>query len=544
MNKMLLLARVLLKTNFKFNKKTVAIGLIVVLSMMPLAGIVWGMVWGAYDIMASVGQQGLILWFAVSIVSLLTFFLGIFYIMGIFFYSDDIELLLPLPFKPWQILGAKLATVLIYEYLTQMVFFLPVLIAYGIKDKASVGYVIMGLAAYLIFPIIPLVFASLIDIFVIRSFRFVKNKDRMKTISGVMAMIIAIGFNLLMQNFTQAMTNPEDIMMIIQQGNNSVLGKAQDIFIVNKFMTLALTNHSDFLYSAANMLIAIAGAGIFLGIFLYLGDRLYLKSVVGLTEAASTKKTKATKANLYKSKNHLIAFCIKELKLLFRTPVYFLNCVLTNFLWPAFILIPIFTKGGEINQIRSVAAQLNNPNILRYAIAGVTSAALFISGTNMISSTAISREGKNLYVSKYLPVNYKAIINAKVMAGTIMGLAGILIGLTVVWILFSLPVYMVLMAFIISLPSAVFINYLGILLDLKFPKLNWDNEQKAVKQNINGVLIMFMSIAFGFLNFVPLFLLNLGYKEIFIGLFAFYSLFDILIFRIAAYRGSRWFDEL
>lgn len=544
MNKMLLLARVLLKTNFKFNKKTVAIGLIVVLSMMPLAGIVWGMVWGAYDIMASVGQQGLILWFAVSIVSLLTFFLGIFYIMGIFFYSDDIELLLPLPFKPWQILGAKLATVLIYEYLTQMVFFLPVLIAYGIKDKASVGYVIMGLTAYLIFPIIPLVFASLIDIFVIRSFRFVKNKDRMKTISGVMAMIIAIGFNLLMQNFTQAMTNPEDIMRIIQQGNNSVLGKAQDIFIVNKFMTLALTNHSDFLYSAANMLIAIAGAGIFLGIFLYLGDRLYLKSVVGLTEAASTKKTKATKANLYKSKNHLIAFCIKELKLLFRTPVYFLNCVLTNFLWPAFILIPIFTKGGEINQIRSVAAQLNNPNILRYAIAGVTSAALFISGTNMISSTAISREGKNLYVSKYLPVNYKAIINAKVMAGTIMGLAGILIGLTVVWILFSLPVYMVLMAFIISLPSAVFINYLGILLDLKFPKLNWDNEQKAVKQNINGVLIMFMSIAFGFLNFVPLFLLNLGYKEIFIGLFAFYSLFDILIYRIAAYRGSRWFDEL
>lgn len=544
MKKMLKLARVLLKTNLKFNKKTAGIGVIIALSMMPLAAIEWRMVREVYDIMAPVGQQGLILWLTVSMVSLLTFFLGIFYIMGAFFYSNDIELLLPLPFKSWQILGAKFATVLVYEYVTQLVFFLPVLIAYGIKDRANITYVIMGFVAYLIFPVVPLVFASLIDILVIRSFRFVKNKDRMKILSGVMAMIIAIGFNLLIQNFTQSMANPEDMMRIIEQGNNSVLSKAQDIFVVNRFMTLALTNHADFIYSVGNMLIAIAGAGIFLGIFLYLGDKLYLKSVVGLTEAASSRKTKASKANLYKRKSHLIAFCIKELKLLFRTPVYFLNCVLMNFLWPVFILIPIFTKGGEIEQLRSAVAQLSNPNALRYAVAGVASAAMFISGTNMISSTAISREGKNLYVSKYLPVNYKVIINAKVMSGTMMGLAGIIIGLAVVWILFSLPVNMVLMALMISLPSAVFINYLGILLDLKFPKLNWDNEQKAVKQNINGVLIMFMSIAFGFLNFLPILLLNQGYKEIFIGLFAFYGLLDILIYRIAAHQGSRWFDEL
>ena len=60
-----------------------------------------------------------------------------------------------------------------------------------------------------------------------------------------------------------------------------------------------------------------------------------------------------------------------------------------------------------------------------------------------------------------------------------MGIVGIVVGITVVWILFSLPLYMALMALLISLPCAVFINYLGILLDLKFPKLNWDNEQSG-----------------------------------------------------------------
>jgi len=544
MNKMFVLTRVLLKTSFKFNKKTMSLGLIIALSMMPLAAMVWGMVWKAYDVMTSVGQQGLILWFAISLISLLTFFLGIFYIIGVFFYSDDIELLLPLPLKPWQILGAKFATVLVYEYVTQLVFFLPVLIVYGIKDRANIVYFIMGLVTYLIFPVVPLVFASLIDTIAIRSLRFVKNKDRMKTISGVIAMFLAIGFNLLMQNYTKAMANPEDIMRIIEQGNNSVLGKVQDIFIVNRFMILALTNHGDFINSMVNMLMAVAGVGIFLGIFLYSGDRTYLKTVVGLNEAASSKRTKEAKASLFKRKSHVIAFCAKELKLLFRTPVYFLNCILTNLLWPAFILIPMFTKAGEISQLRNALGQLNNVNTLKYAIAGVVSAALFISGSNMISSTAISREGKNLYVSKYLPVNYKDIINAKVMAGIIIGFTGIVIGLTAVWILVSLPVYMVLMALIISLPSAIFINYVGVLLDLKFPKLNWDDEQKAVKQNINGVLIIFISVALGFINFVPLLLFNLGYKEILIGLFAFYILLDILIYRIAAYKGSRWLDEL
>ena len=34
-------------------------------------------------------------------------------------------------------------------------------------------------------------------------------------------------------------------------------------------------------------------------------------------------------------------------------------------------------------------------------------------------------------------------------------------------------------------------NYIGIMIDIKNPKLNWDNETAAVKQNLNGVFYMF-----------------------------------------------------
>lgn len=543
MNKMFMLTKVMLKTNIEFNKKTIALVAVVALSMIPLMFLVWQIVWQAYDAMASIGQQGLVLWLAVSMVSLITFIFGIFYIMGVFFYSNDIEILLPLPLKPWQILGAKFATVLAYEYITQLVFLLPVLAAYGIKERANITYIVLGLVAYFILPIVPLVFASIIDIFVMRSFRFVKNKDRMKILSGVIAMIIALGFNFLVQNIVQRQNTPEEMMRIIQQGNNSVLGKIQDVFVVNRFMTLALANYKDFLYSVGNMLVAMMGVGVFIAIFLYLGERFYLKSVVGLTQASS-RRTKTARGNLYKRKGRLLAFIIKELKMLYRTPVYFLNCVLMNFLWPVFILIPVFTKGGNIGELRSAIQYLSNPSIIKYAVAGVASAAIFISGSNMISSTAISREGKNFYVSRYLPVDYKTVINAKVISGIFMGFAGIVAGIAVVWVLFYLPVHMVLMSLLISLPCSVSINYLAILLDLKFPKLNWDDEQKAVKQNMNGVLIMFISMALGFLNFLLPLLMDLSFKETLLSIIIFYLIADILIYKAVTRYGIKCFHNI
>ena len=546
MSKVLILAKVLLKTNFKLTKKSIALGLIIVLSLLPMTGLIWTAAWEGYDIMAEVGQQGLILWTAISLVSLLTFLLGIFFIMGVFFYSNDIELLIPLPLKPWQILGAKFITVLVYEYMSQLVLFAPVLLAYGIKDNASFVYYVYGLLVYLLLPVVPLVFSSFINILVMRSFRFVKNKDKMKTISGIVTMAMAIGFNIVVQRFSRNLGNPEELVGLIQQGNNSLLLKSQDVFIVNRFMAMALTNYGDLLSSLGNIVLAIIGVAVFVGLFLYTGEKLYLKGVIGLTEAAPSRKPSgnAMKKDFFKGSSVISALRAKELKLLFRTPVYFLNCILMNFLWPVFLLIPIFTGGEEMGQISELSKYLEDPITLAYIIAGAAGTALFISGSNMISSTSISREGKNLYVSKYLPVDYKTQINAKAQCGMLMGLVGMIMALIVAWIVLSLPLYLLMMAMLVSLPCIFFINYVGVLIDLKFPKLNWDNEQKAVKQNMNGLLAMLISAGFGALNFGLVIYFKLNYISAFITILCFYIFADLLLYKLASGYGAKLFGEL
>ena len=52
-------------------------------------------------------------------------------------------------------------------------------------------------------------------------------------------------------------------------------------------------------------------------------------------------------------------------------------------------------------------------------------------------------------------------------------------------------VFFVLSLLIVFLASLV-INQIGIFLDITWPKLNWDTEQKAVKQNFNSVIHMFL----------------------------------------------------
>jgi len=125
-----------------------------------------------------------------------------------------------------------------------------------------------------------------------------------------------------------------------------------------------------------------------------------------------------------------------------------------------------------------------------------------------------------------------------------MGLLGMIMAFIVLWLVFSFPIYLIFAALLMSLPCIFFINYAGIMIDLKFPKLNWDNEQKAVKQNMNGLLNMLISAAFGALNFGLVVWLRLDYIYAFIMIFGFYIIADMLLYKFVTSYGSRLYKEL
>lgn len=117
MYKMLNLTKILLKNSINFwgkspkskaqlIKKT-GLFLVFILAFTPLVLTFGYMISGAYDLLIPVGQEGVLLSLSLSLVSMMIFFFGIFYVISVFYFTKDIEYLLPLPLRPWEIIGAK-----------------------------------------------------------------------------------------------------------------------------------------------------------------------------------------------------------------------------------------------------------------------------------------------------------------------------------------------------------------------------------------------------------------------------------------------------
>lgn len=547
MNKFIALTKVLLKsgTQSSSNKKDkkkikgILLGLLMILALTPMAIGFGKFISMAYDGLQAIGQEAIILGFGLSVVSIVIFFFGIFYAMGIFYFSMDVENLLPLPFKPWHIMGAKFAVVLIYEYLTELIFFMPTIIAYGIKSGGGVLYYTYGVIIFLLLPIVPLVIASIINMIIMRFTNIAKNKDRFRLVGGIIAMCFGVGLNIYIQRFAQDVSQSE-ITEMFSQGNNSLVNLATKIFPSTKIAVNSLINTTN-IQGFINLVLFIVIASAALMIFIILGEALYFKGVMGVSETASKRKT-LSNSDLIKSttqNSSLKVYILKELKLLFRTPIYFMNCVLMNFLWPVFLVIPIFAQKGGASQLKQITKFLQGGTNTGIVLGGFFAFMVFASSSNAISTTAISREGKNLFILKYIPMKYKQQLIAKVLSAVVLGAAGMIMVIILGVILLKLPLDLVLLMLIVGAMGILFTSFIGIFVDLNFPKLHWDTEQKAVKQNLNVMISMFICIALGGLTVFFIIKFQLTKWAAFTLIVLLYAVLDIGLYYLLGTKGVK-----
>jgi ABC-2 type transport system permease protein len=101
MGNLLVLTKVLLKNTLSFgsqsvkNKarfmKQVFLIIVFIAAFGPVLASFGYMVAGAYDLLAPVAQEGVLLGLSLSLVSVLVFFLSIFSVVSVFYFSQDIQ---------------------------------------------------------------------------------------------------------------------------------------------------------------------------------------------------------------------------------------------------------------------------------------------------------------------------------------------------------------------------------------------------------------------------------------------------------------------
>jgi ABC-2 type transport system permease protein len=110
---------------------------------------------------------------------------------------------------------------------------------------------------------------------------------------------------------------------------------------------------------------------------------------------------------------------------------------------------------------------------------------------NFISVTSYSRDGQNAKNLKYMPVSFEKQITYKALIGIIMNIILMMIVLIGIKLLISsISVINLLLLFVIATLINFVNNYIGVIIDLKNPKLNWTHEHAVVKQNFNMIIQM------------------------------------------------------
>jgi len=525
--------------------KGILISLLIFAAFLPMMLGIGSIVLVGYDVLLEIRQEGLILVTGFSISSLTIFFFGIFYVMSVFYFSKDIESLLPLPLKPSEILAAKFTVAMLYEYMTEAIFLGPILIGYGIASKAGLLYYLYGTFLFLALPVLPLVYASAISMLVMGFTNLAKNKDRFRIAGGITAMFLAVGINAFITRLTSSSMSALEFQKLLEQGNNSYVEIMSGIFFSNRFAVLALLN-SEALKGFVNLALFMLICMLFVILFLSFGEGVYYKGVVGISEA-SVKRRKFSETELERSgrqKPVLRAYTIKELNLLFRTPVYFMNCVLTSFIFPLFIILPFIVQPDEMKELQGLSIYIKSESGSAIALAVAFGISVFVTSTNGIAASAISREGTNIYVCKYLPVSYKTQIMAKVLSGMSIGVIGTLSMLLTAAVFMPVPAYLMLLIAVVSIFGIVFSSFAGILIDLNFPKLIWDNEQKAVKQNFNVVLNMLVSVVVVGIPIFTIIALHFTLWMTLLALVLVFGILDLLLYNIISTTGVRLFERI
>lgn len=495
MSKICIISKYFVKTaieeNFKSKKFKVSVTAAFMFFMVVLLSMPFGIIVNSlYKPLEVIGQQGMLLSMMFLASSTMIFFFGIFTVMNIFYFSGDIEELLPLPFKSSEIVLGKFLAALITMSIYSGILLIP-LVLYGLNSGAGLIYYIYMIISMVLVTIFPMILAATICIVLMQFTSLSKHKDLFKIITGLLSLVIVIGLNLFFQTSGDS-ANTEYLTKILSEGNNSGMKILSSIFVVNKFILNALIDF-DNLRGFTQMICAIIFSISIFTIYYIVAGKIYLRSVIGLSESYSKRK-KVLESNIKITRNsQVIALVKKDIKIIFRTPVFFINCIAMLIYMPAIFGI-IFLSNGGIQNIRTLIEQSSKYNGIILVIIFVASALCISSGG--AATTALSREGKDFLVSKYIPVHYKTQLKAKITSSL---LVNIFSSVVIIISLITLKVngLIFILGSALSISTVIFITLLGMYLDFKNPKLDWDDEKSMFKNNFSSIMILFTMLILG-----------------------------------------------
>jgi len=393
--------------------------------------------------------------------------------------SKDAELLLSLPVRRVTAVCSKVITQYIFDAPLMIMIFAPTVISHFVLGGGNSGTLVRGLILTLLLPLIPIALSYLLGAVL----AILQEKFKLTSIitTGIL-MAILVGY--MFVNFQSS-----SILAGVASG-----GKTSALAMIEKFAPLSWLTHfvldggiPAVIFSLLMLLVPFC-----LGIWLY---------------ASAFGKPK----NGYRSSSRILAFSTRSprMALLDKEVMRYLACsiyVFNTAFGPLILLIfaiVIVVLGPDkiISAMGIPAAELG---MISKDLTYVILAGIFCLFPSMTSTTAssISLEGKQLWILKAHPVSTDDVFWSKYMLNILLlvpasVLASILIGVRVQ----MSPVQIAGFAAVLAL-LGVLVSLIGLIVNLLFPRFDWDSETAVVKQSMSVLMAMVAGFAAACIPFI------------------------------------------
>lgn len=460
--------------------------------MLPACLIVFTYVGMLTHALRETGSQTMGIELMFYIISIFSVIFGINVVFNEFYFTNDIQYLLPWPIRPSKIVGSKFTACFFVENVMQVLLVASCILGFGFTAHIGMANWFYSILGILTLPLLPMAYCSIVCILIMAFTRFIRNKDVMQRISVAVVVVLLIA--LVVSASTLQAMDMNNLADALVEGNKSFFHIMDCIFPNIYFFTDFFATGS--ISSLIWYLVVNIGA---IAVMLILAELFYYKGVVGLSSGSSKKNKNSMEALVEKSKlrSPFKAYFLKEWRVLISTPTFFTHCVLSNFIWPLFVFAYIKLQPDKVT-IASLREQFAtcDSSIFLNCLYGCIAISLIVGAMNSLSASSFSREGKHFSFMKYIPMTYEMQWGIKWLIGIIFPLFALLVFFIPACFVLQVPIGASLLYILLTVFCVTLTSFVGICIDANQPKLIWDDELNALRENYNNFFTMAVAVGF------------------------------------------------
>ncbi len=417
---------------------------------------------------------------------------SIFESLNALYFSKDLKILLRMPIKSKDIVNGKLINMILSEYQMETIMLAIPMIVYGILTKAGVLFYTYMIIILAILPIIPIVITSTIISIIMRFTNIIKNKTEVMYIA-IIASLIALdllftGFN---HNINFSIVEFKETVFRI----NGISEEIANRFVLIKPTMSTLLNYNN-IVGLRNCILYILESIVTYIVGVFIISKVYLKGAIGTT----INSQKANKANKrltiedFKKKDKKKTYLSKEIKVIARTPIFCIQCLIIPIIYPlAIMMVVAFAVViSKIIGVDLISDLMNKMNTSQMAMIFIAVGEVFFM-MNFCSIIGISKESKSAILTKTIPIGFKTQFNLKTYLGKTMNLLSVLI-ITFAYFQATKNLTQTIVIFAILYLLDSIGEKIKLYIDSRKPQVDWDNEYSMMKQNTNIMNVLFKTL--------------------------------------------------